>query len=602
MQTKNLALILAAIMLLLLIGSPKSLLAATVTLTVPNDFSTIQAAIDNAASLASANTGTTYSVLVEPGTYPGGIVLRSGISIAGRETARTIISGGGTGTAVTANGITGIVTFSNFTITTATTGIQVTGNSTLKITNSVFMVGTGGTAIQIQGSPNVAVINNTFYQNGTAVTRDSDTIQIINNIFSNNTTNISQSGSLSQSGIDFNCFNPPPSVAEPVGTNSIPNTLVTNPDPLFVDPSAATRDFHLQQGSPCIDAGTNINGPDSFNGSVSDIGAYGGPGSDAIPLPVGIQSATVASASSIALSWTANSSYLVTNTVMRGGYNIYYSLNASGAPYQVKSSIVSTITSTIISGLTSTSAAPTAPVLFPPSPANASLMLSWSSVSGATGYNVHYGIASTSENTINVGNVTSFVLSGLTNGQPYKVAVSAVTQSIYFIAVTAVDNTGSASLPGVDHESIYSQEASVPLGPVLESGLSNEVSDFPEAIAPYPNLPNKGCFIATAAYGVYSAPQVQVLREFRDRYLMTNSSGRAFVHWYYQYGPTGATFLNAHPWLKPAVQAALMPAVGGALFLTRTSLLIKLTVLLSVGFLLGCLRYRKKFIHSGGMR
>ena len=602
MQTKNLALILAALMLLLLIGSPKSLLAATVTLNVPHDFSTIQAAIDNAASLSSANTGTTYSVLVEPGTYPGGIVLRSGISIAGRETARTIISGGGTGTAVTANGITGIVTFSNFTITTATTGIQVTGNSTLKIMNNVFMVGTGGTAIQIQGSPTVAVINNTFYQNGTAVTRDSDTIQIINNIFSHNTTNISQSGSLSQSGIDFNCFNPPPSVAEPVGTNSIPNPLITNPDPLFVDPLSAIGDFHLQQGSPCIDAGTNINGPDSFNGSVSDIGAYGGPGSDTIPFPIGIQSANVASASSIALSWTSNSSYLVTNTVMPGGYNIYYSLNASGAPYQVKSSIVSTITSTIISGLTSTTAALTAPVLSPPSPANASLILSWSSVSGATVYNVHYGIASTSENTVNVGNVTSFVLSGLTNGQQYKVAISAVTQSIYFIAVTAVDNTGSASLPGVDHESIYSQEVSVPLGPVLESGLSNEVSDFPEAIAPYPNLPNKGCFIATAAYGFYSAPQVQVLREFRDRYLMTNSPGRAFVHWYYQYGPTGAALLNAHPWLKPAVRAALMPAVGGALFLTRTSLLIKLTVLLSVGFLLGCLRYRKKFVHSGGIR
>ncbi len=599
MQTKNSALILAAIMLLLLIGAPKSLLAATVTLNVPNDFSTIQAAIDNAASLASANTGTTYSVLVEPGTYPGGIVLKSGISIAGRETARTIISGGGTGTAVTANGITGIVTFSNFTITTATTGIQVSGNSTLKIMNNVFTVGTGGTAIQIQGSPSVAVINNTFYQNGTAVTRDSDTIQIINNIFSNNTMNISQSGSLSQSGIDFNCFFAP---AERVGTNSIPNDVVANSDPLFVNPSQTMGDFHLKQGSPCIDAGTNISGPDSFNGSVSDIGAYGGPSSDTIPFPVAIQSATVASASSIALSWTSNNSYLVTNTVMPGGYNIYYSLNVSGAPYQVKSSVVSTITSTIISGLTSTNAAPTAPVLFPPSPANTSLILSWSSVSGATGYNVHYGIASTSENTINVGNVTSFVLSGLMNGQTYKVAVSAVTQSIYFIAVTAVDNTSSPSSPGVDHESTYSQEASVPLGPVMESGLSNEVSDFPEAIAPYPNLPNKGCFIATAAYGFYSAPQVQVLREFRDQYLMTNTPGRAFVHWYYQYGPTGAAFLNANPWLKPAVRTALMPAVGGALFLMRTSLLIKLTVLLSVGFLVGCLRYRKKFVHSGGIR
>ena len=308
MQTKNSALILAPIMLLLSIGAPKSLLAATVTLNVPKDFSTIQAAIDNAASLASANTGTTFSVLVEPGTYPGGIVLKSGISIAGRETARTIISGGGTGVAVTANSLTGIVTFSNFTITTATIGIQVTGNSTLKITNNVFTVGTGGTAVQIQGSPNVAVINNTFYQNGTAVTRDSDTIEIINNIFSNNTTNISQSGSLSQSGIDFNCFNPPPSAAEPIGTNSIPNALVANPDPLFVDPSLATGDFHLQQGSPCIDGGTNINGPDSFNGSISDIGAYGGPGSDTIPFPVGIQSAAAAPASSIALSWTSNNS------------------------------------------------------------------------------------------------------------------------------------------------------------------------------------------------------------------------------------------------------------------------------------------------------
>ncbi|MGE5751613.1 MAG: right-handed parallel beta-helix repeat-containing protein, partial [Nitrospirota bacterium] len=476
MQTKNSALILSLIMILLSIGVPKSLLAATVTVNVPKDFSTIQAAIDNAASLASANTGTTYSVLVEPGTYPGGIVLKSGISVAGRETARTIISGGGTGVAVTANSITGIVTFSNFTITTATVGIQVTGNSALKITNNVFTVGTGGTAVQIQGSPNVVVINNTFYQNGTAVMRDSDTTEIINNIFSNNTTNISQSGSLSQSGIDFNCFNPPPSAAEPIGTNSIPNALVANPDPLFVAPSLAKGDFHLQQGSPCIDAGTNINGPDSFNGSISDIGAYGGPGSDTIPFPVGIQSATAAPASSIAISWTSNNSYLVTNTVMPGGYNIYYSLNVSGAPYQTRSSTVSTITSTVISGLTSTTAAPPAPVLSPPSPTNASLMLSWSSVSGATGYNVHYGIASTSEKTINVGNVTSFSLSGLTNGQPYKVSVSAITQSIYFIAITAVDNTGSASLPGVAHESLYSQEASVPLGPVMESGLSNEVS------------------------------------------------------------------------------------------------------------------------------
>jgi hypothetical protein len=100
---------------------------------------------------------------------------------------------------------------------------------------------------------------------------------------------------------------------------------------------------------------------------------------------------------------------------------------------------------------------------------------------------------------------------------------------------------------------------------------------------PFPDLPNKGCFIATAAYGYYSAPQVQALREFRDRYLMTNA-GRAFVALYYRYGLIGAEFANAHAWLKPVVRTVLMPAVGGALFLTRTSLLTKAAALILADF------------------
>jgi hypothetical protein len=56
---------------------------------------------------------------------------------------------------------------------------------------------------------------------------------------------------------------------------------------------------------------------------------------------------------------------------------------------------------------------------------------------------------------------------------------------------------------------------------------------------------------------------------------LTNAPGRGFVEWYYRRGPAAAALLNAHPAWKPAVRAALMPAVGAAIFMTGTSTLTK---------------------------
>jgi hypothetical protein len=84
-----------------------------------------------------------------------------------------------------------------------------------------------------------------------------------------------------------------------------------------------------------------------------------------------------------------------------------------------------------------------------------------------------------------------------------------------------------------------------------------------------------GCFIATAAYGSYLHPQVQILRDFRDTRLLTNAPGRAFVALYYRLSPPLAGFIAQHGSLRllarllltPVVLAVAHPAAAGVLLL-----------------------------------
>ena len=69
------------------------------------------------------------------------------------------------------------------------------------------------------------------------------------------------------------------------------------------------------------------------------------------------------------------------------------------------------------------------------------------------------------------------------------------------------------------------------------------------------------CFIATAAWGSWMDPHVMSLRDFRDRVLMPNAPGRAFVALYYRHSPAVAGFISRHEALRAATRAALAPVV-----------------------------------------
>ena len=70
------------------------------------------------------------------------------------------------------------------------------------------------------------------------------------------------------------------------------------------------------------------------------------------------------------------------------------------------------------------------------------------------------------------------------------------------------------------------------------------------------------CFIDTAAFGSPMQPFVKILSEFRDRFLLTNNIGKAFVKFYYKYSLSMANFIAEHATLRVIVRVSLLPVVG----------------------------------------
>jgi hypothetical protein len=91
-----------------------------------------------------------------------------------------------------------------------------------------------------------------------------------------------------------------------------------------------------------------------------------------------------------------------------------------------------------------------------------------------------------------------------------------------------------------------------------------------------------GCFIATAAYGSYLDPHVQTLRTFRDRHLLTNGPGRAFVRLYNGFSPPAADLIKDSPILKTAARILLTPMVYAIRYPAAFSGLFFLVIVLGI--------------------
>ena len=91
-----------------------------------------------------------------------------------------------------------------------------------------------------------------------------------------------------------------------------------------------------------------------------------------------------------------------------------------------------------------------------------------------------------------------------------------------------------------------------------------------------------GCFIATAAYGTPMAGEIQVLRDFRDQYLLTNPVGEVLVELYYNTSPPIADFIAEHPALKQVVRAGLEPVIAMSTVAVNTNLAQRIAIVSSI--------------------
>jgi hypothetical protein len=92
-----------------------------------------------------------------------------------------------------------------------------------------------------------------------------------------------------------------------------------------------------------------------------------------------------------------------------------------------------------------------------------------------------------------------------------------------------------------------------------------------------------GCCACASAYAGTDDSNLNIIRQFRDSYLMTNPVGRGVAALYYNvFSPPVAHFIDTHPQVKPLARAALTPVIAASTVAVDTTLPEKIVIISAV--------------------
>lgn len=166
------------------------------------------------------------------------------------------------------------------------------------------------------------------------------------------------------------------------------------------------------------------------------------------------------------------------------------------------------------------------------------------------------------------------ITNGYASGPNAVVAAGEGTNSLDF-ALTHNGNslTGPYNSSFMGYGTIDPQVLS-PVNPSLSSSGSSGGGDG-----------GGGCFIATAAYGSYLHPKVNVLKDFRDKHLLTTRFGKSIVSFYYKTSPPIADFIREHESIRTITRIGLTPIIFAVMH-PGLSIVLLLIIISFLGFII----------------
>jgi len=151
------------------------------------------------------------------------------------------------------------------------------------------------------------------------------------------------------------------------------------------------------------------------------------------------------------------------------------------------------------------------------------------------------------------------------------------------------DLLGDVSSNFVDYTYEINRELLEKNYPDMTDEMLDDIALYPETTA----CTEINCFIATAAYGSSMEPQVEVLREFRNRFLLDNKAGKTFLHFYNTYSPAAAGFIVKHDYVRAMVRLGLLPIVSVSWVVLKLGSINTLALMLLFIAFLSCRSLRR---------